>query len=124
MGLQFSLDSSPYCLNVELDLSLRKANMKNILYTPLYTMDIDSSEETIQNINLRYITNNTKVFKCNEYKIVKKCKSYIILNDNYKVIKYENKHTCPGKEYDASAIVTPSFKKEKEKMNEEEEIES
>ena len=46
----------------------------------------------IYKFNLWYTTNNTKVFKCNEYKTVKKCKSYIILNDNNKVIKYENKH--------------------------------
>ncbi|KAL6628318.1 hypothetical protein U3516DRAFT_740423 [Neocallimastix sp. 'constans'] len=37
--------------------------------------------------------------------ILKKCKSYIILNDNNKVIKYENKHTHPGKEYDASVSI-------------------
>ncbi|KAG4103298.1 hypothetical protein H8356DRAFT_1644212 [Neocallimastix lanati (nom. inval.)] len=63
--------------------------------------------------NLRYITNSTKVFKCTEYKTVKKCKSYIILNDNNKVIKYENKHTHPGKEYDASvSIVKHKMKNE------------
>ncbi|OUM70671.1 hypothetical protein PIROE2DRAFT_1212 [Piromyces sp. E2] len=44
--------------------------------------------------NLWYITNNNiKVFKCTEYKTANKCKSYITLNDNDKVIKYENKHT-------------------------------
>ncbi|KAG4084312.1 hypothetical protein H8356DRAFT_1436301 [Neocallimastix lanati (nom. inval.)] len=63
--------------------------------------------------NLWYITNSTKVFKCTEYKTVKKCKSYIILNDNNKVIKYENKHTHPGKEYDTSlSIVKHKMKNE------------
>ncbi|KAG4096695.1 hypothetical protein H8356DRAFT_1679940, partial [Neocallimastix lanati (nom. inval.)] len=63
--------------------------------------------------NLWYITNSTKVFKCTEYKTVKKYKSYIILNDNNKVIKYENKHTHPGKEYDASvSIVKHEMKNE------------
>ncbi|KAL6621536.1 hypothetical protein U3516DRAFT_504919, partial [Neocallimastix sp. 'constans'] len=63
--------------------------------------------------NLWYIRNNTKVFKCTEYKTVKKCKSYLILNDNNKVIKYENKHTHPGKEYDASvSIVKHKMKNE------------
>ncbi|KAG4092898.1 hypothetical protein H8356DRAFT_1701045, partial [Neocallimastix lanati (nom. inval.)] len=63
--------------------------------------------------NLRYITNNTKVFKCTEYKTFKTCKSYIVLNDNNKVIKYENKHTHPGKEYDASvSIVKHKMKNE------------
>ncbi|KAG4081429.1 hypothetical protein H8356DRAFT_1323296, partial [Neocallimastix lanati (nom. inval.)] len=46
----------------------------------------------------------TSFIQCNEYKTVKKCKSYIILNDNNKVIKYENKHTHPGKEYDTSVL--------------------
>ena len=55
--------------------------------------------------NLWYITNNTKIFQCTKCKTVKKCKSYIILNDNNKVIKYENKHTHPGKEYDASVSI-------------------
>ncbi|KAG4085414.1 hypothetical protein H8356DRAFT_1340608 [Neocallimastix lanati (nom. inval.)] len=41
--------------------------------------------------NLWYITNNTKLKNLN---------LKIILNDNNKVIKYENKHTHPGKEYD------------------------
>ncbi|KAL6628641.1 hypothetical protein LY90DRAFT_513902 [Neocallimastix californiae] len=63
--------------------------------------------------NLLYITNNIKIFKCTKYKIVKKCKSYIILNDNNKVIKYENKHTHPGKEYDTSvSIVKHKMKNE------------
>ncbi|KAL6592091.1 hypothetical protein U3516DRAFT_471786, partial [Neocallimastix sp. 'constans'] len=63
--------------------------------------------------NLRYITNSTKLFKCTEYKTVKKCKSYIILNDNNKVRKYENKHTHPGKEYDVSvSIVKHKMKNE------------
>ncbi|KAG4094505.1 hypothetical protein H8356DRAFT_1693819, partial [Neocallimastix lanati (nom. inval.)] len=45
--------------------------------------------------------NNTKVFKCTEYKTVKK------------LIKYENKHTHPGKEYDASvSIVKHKMKNE------------
>ncbi|KAG4084283.1 hypothetical protein H8356DRAFT_1377962 [Neocallimastix lanati (nom. inval.)] len=61
--------------------------------------------------NLWYITNSTKVFKCTEYKTVKKCKSYIILNDNNKVIKYENKHTHPGKEYDVSVSIIRYLKK-------------
>jgi len=36
--------------------------------------------------NLWYITSKTKVFKCTEYKTIKKCKSYIICifnNNNY-----------------------------------------
>jgi len=63
--------------------------------------------------NLWYITNNTKVFKCTEYKTVNKCKSYIILNDNNKIIKYESKHTHPEKEFDISvSIVKQKMKNE------------
>ncbi|OUM65129.1 hypothetical protein PIROE2DRAFT_7935 [Piromyces sp. E2] len=49
--------------------------------------------------NLWYITNNTKIFKCIEYKTVKK------------LIKYENKHTHPGKEYDASVSIVKHKRK-------------
>jgi len=55
--------------------------------------------------NLWYITNNTKVFKCTNIKQLK--------NDNNKVIKYENEHTHPGKEYDGSvSIVKHKMKNE------------
>ncbi|KAG4107175.1 hypothetical protein H8356DRAFT_1359757 [Neocallimastix lanati (nom. inval.)] len=57
------------------------------------------------------------IIKCTKYKTVKKCKSYIILNDN-KVIKYENKHTHPGKEYDESvSIVRYKMKNEIRKIS-------
>ena len=63
--------------------------------------------------NLCYITINTKIFKCTKYKTIKKCKSYIIITDNNIVIKYENKHTHPGKEYDTSrSIVKYNMKNE------------
>ncbi|KAL6624266.1 hypothetical protein U3516DRAFT_795070 [Neocallimastix sp. 'constans'] len=68
--------------------------------------------------NLLYITNNIKIFKCTKYKIVKKCKSYIILNDNNKVIKYENKHTHPGKEYDTSVYIKKQLPPDISKFNE------
>ncbi|KAL6627992.1 hypothetical protein U3516DRAFT_740891 [Neocallimastix sp. 'constans'] len=48
-----------------------------------------------------------------QLEIIKKCKSYIILNDNNKVIKYENKHTHPGKEYDASVSIVKHKRKMK-----------
>ncbi|KAG4096612.1 hypothetical protein H8356DRAFT_1275746 [Neocallimastix lanati (nom. inval.)] len=68
--------------------------------------------------NLWYITNNTKRIPLYHRIVhplfaIKKCKSYIILNDNNKVIKYENKHTHPGKEYDAFvSIVKHKMKNE------------
>ncbi|KAG4106310.1 hypothetical protein H8356DRAFT_1323758 [Neocallimastix lanati (nom. inval.)] len=58
--------------------------------------------EISKNINLIYgKLKYTKVFKCTEYKTFKK------------LIKYENKHTHPGKKYDASvSIVKHKMKNE------------
>ncbi|KAG4090835.1 hypothetical protein H8356DRAFT_1335733 [Neocallimastix lanati (nom. inval.)] len=99
--------------NIEAKLIDAKCDRNNII-------NFETNKEKNQIIvnrkykfNLWYITNNTKIFKCTKYKTVKKCKSYIILNDNNKVIKYENKHTHPGKEYDASvSIVEHKMKNE------------
>ncbi|KAL6617283.1 hypothetical protein U3516DRAFT_749191 [Neocallimastix sp. 'constans'] len=74
---------------------------------------LEINETNKEKKQIIYITNNTKVIKCTEYKTVKKCKSYIILYDNNKVIKYKNKHTHPGKEYDAPvSIVKHKMKNE------------
>ncbi|KAG4099044.1 hypothetical protein H8356DRAFT_1669926 [Neocallimastix lanati (nom. inval.)] len=74
---------------------------------------LEINETNKEKNQIIYITNNTKIFQCTKCKTVKKCKSYIILNDNNKVIKYENKHTHPGKEYDASVSIVKHKMKNK-----------
>ena len=40
---------------------------------------------------------NTKIYRCTEYKTYNKCKSFIILNDNKEVLKHESSHNHPEK---------------------------
>ena len=65
--------------------------------------------------NFSYIRkNNSKVYKCTEYKKINKYKSFIILNDKKEILKYDSSHNKkeilkydsshnhPEKEYDVS----------------------
>ncbi|KAG4086382.1 hypothetical protein H8356DRAFT_1373174 [Neocallimastix lanati (nom. inval.)] len=38
---------------------------------------------------------NTKIYRCTEYKTLNKCKSFIILNDNKEVLNYDSSHNHP-----------------------------
>ncbi len=43
--------------------------------------------------NISSIRNdNSKIYKCIEYKTLNKCKSFIILNDKKEIIEYESSH--------------------------------
>ncbi|ORY40298.1 hypothetical protein LY90DRAFT_510426 [Neocallimastix californiae] len=55
--------------------------------------------------NLIIDVNNSKVYKCTEYKKVNKCKSFIILNDKKEILKYDSSHNHPEKEYDVSLSI-------------------
>jgi len=51
--------------------------------------------------NFSYIRkDNSKVYKCTEYKKINKCKSFIILNDKKEILKYDSSRNHPEKEYD------------------------
>jgi len=49
--------------------------------------------------------NNSKVFRCTEYKTVNKCKSLVILNGNNEVIRYDSTHNHLEKEVDVSLSI-------------------
>jgi len=56
--------------------------------------------------NFSYIRkDNSKVYKCTEYKKINKCKSFIILNDKKEILKYDSSHNHPEKEYDVSLSI-------------------
>ncbi|KAG4090794.1 hypothetical protein H8356DRAFT_1430888 [Neocallimastix lanati (nom. inval.)] len=48
---------------------------------------------------------NSKVYKCTEYKKINKCKSFIILNDKKEILKYNSSHIHPENEYDVSLSI-------------------
>ncbi len=48
---------------------------------------------------------NTKVYRCTEYRTLNKCKSFIILNDNKEILKYESSHNHLEKEFSTSVSI-------------------
>ena len=59
---------------------------------------------------------NSKTYKCTEYKKINKCKYFIILNDKKEILKYDSSHNHPEKEYDISlSIMKHKIKDEIEK---------
>ncbi|KAG4100397.1 hypothetical protein H8356DRAFT_1422877 [Neocallimastix lanati (nom. inval.)] len=48
---------------------------------------------------------NSKMYKCTEYKKINKCKSFIILNDKKEILKYNSSHNHPKNEYDVSLSI-------------------
>ncbi|ORY25144.1 hypothetical protein LY90DRAFT_514304 [Neocallimastix californiae] len=77
----------------------------------IYISESNKGEEQII-INKQYKFNfshsrkdNSKVYKCTEYKKNNKCKSFIILNNEKEILKYESLHNHPGNEYSVSLSV-------------------
>ncbi|KAG4081954.1 hypothetical protein H8356DRAFT_1438137 [Neocallimastix lanati (nom. inval.)] len=77
----------------------------------IYISESNKGEEQII-INKQYKFNfshsrkdNSRVYKCTEYKKNNKCKSFIILNNGKEILKYESLHNHPGNEYSVSLSV-------------------
>ncbi|ORY77428.1 hypothetical protein LY90DRAFT_501310 [Neocallimastix californiae] len=77
----------------------------------IYISESNKGEEQII-INKQYKFNfshsrkdNSRVYKCTEYKKNNKCKSFIILNNEKEILKYESLHNHPGNEYTVSLSV-------------------
>ncbi|KAG4094152.1 hypothetical protein H8356DRAFT_1311265 [Neocallimastix lanati (nom. inval.)] len=77
----------------------------------IYISESNKGEEQII-INKQYKFNfshsrkdNSRVYKCTEYKKNNKCKSFIILNNEKEILKYESLYNHPGNEYSVSLSV-------------------
>jgi len=56
---------------------------------------------------------NSKIYRCTEYKTLNKCRSFIILNDKKEVLEYERSHNHLEKEFNVSiSIMKHKMKKE------------
>ncbi|ORY08557.1 hypothetical protein LY90DRAFT_519002 [Neocallimastix californiae] len=78
----------------------------------IYISESNKGEEQII-INKQYKFNfshsrkdNSRVYKCTEYKKNNKCKSFIILNNEKEILKYESLHNHPGNEYKYISVKT------------------
>eukprot|EP00833_Pecoramyces_ruminatium_P018339 jgi/Orpsp1_1/1192371/evm.model.d7180000092691.1 len=77
----------------------------------IYISESNKGEEQII-INRQYKFNfshkrkdNSKVFKCTEYKKKNKCKSFIILSNEKKILEYASSHNHPENEYSVSLSI-------------------
>jgi len=77
----------------------------------VYISESNKGEEQII-INNQYKFNishirkdNSKVYKCTEYKKKNKCNSFIILSNDKKVLKYDSSHNHPENEYSVSLSI-------------------
>jgi len=50
--------------------------------------------------------NKSKVYRCTEYKTLNKCKSYIILNDEKEIVKYDGVHNHFEQEFYVALSLT------------------
>jgi len=81
--------------NINLEISETNRGRKQIIINRNYKFNFSKNKK-----------DNTKVYRCTEYKKINKCKSFIILNDKNEIVKYENLHNHLEKEYDASLSLT------------------
>ena len=49
--------------------------------------------------------NNSKIYRCTEYKTLNKCKSFITLNHKKEILKYESLHNHLEKEFYSSISI-------------------
>jgi len=77
----------------------------------IYISESNKGEEQII-INKQYKFNfshirkdNSRVYKCTEYKKKNKCKSFIILNNEKEILKYDSSHNHPENEYSVSLSI-------------------
>jgi len=61
--------------------------------------------------------NNSKVYRCTEYKTKNKCKSFIILNNKNEILNYEDFHNHLEKECDWSISITKHRIKEERRKS-------
>eukprot|EP00833_Pecoramyces_ruminatium_P015376 jgi/Orpsp1_1/1189408/evm.model.d7180000071837.1 len=60
---------------------------------------------------------NSKIYKCTEYRTINKCKSFVILNDKKEILTYESLHNHSEKEFDVSVSIMKHKIKDKIRKN-------
>ena len=86
-------------IKIEIEISETNREKKQIIVDKKYKF------------NFSYLKrDNSKVYRCTEYKTPKKCNSFIVLNDNDKVLKYGNNHNHLEREYDVVKFININIK--------------
>jgi len=81
-------------IKIEIELSETNRGKKQIIIGKKYIF------------NFLYLKrDNSKVYRCTEYKTSRKCNSFIVLNDNDKVLKYKSNHNHLEREYNVALSI-------------------
>jgi len=80
--------------NLKIEISETNRGKKQIIINRKYKFNFAAEKK-----------DNTKVYRCTEYRTLNKCKSFIILNDKMEILKYESLHNHLEKEYEASKSI-------------------
>jgi len=80
--------------NLNIEVSETNRGKEQIIINKKYKFNYSSTKK-----------DGTKVFRCTEYKTLNRCKSFIILNDEREIIKYDNSHNHLENEIDASISI-------------------
>ncbi|ORX71710.1 hypothetical protein BCR32DRAFT_285809 [Anaeromyces robustus] len=77
--------------NIEIEISETNRGNEQIIINRKYKFNLSSKRK-----------DNSKIYKCTEYKTMNRCKSFIILNDKYEIVKYDSSHNHLEKKYEAT----------------------
>ena len=77
--------------NIEIEISETNRGNEQIIINRKYKFNLSSKRK-----------DNSKIYKCTEYKTMNRCKSFIILNDKYEILKYDSSHNHLEKKYEAT----------------------
>ena len=80
--------------NINIDISETNRGKEQVVVNKKYKFNLSSKRK-----------DNSKVYKCVEYKTSTKCPSLIILNDKNEVLKYNSKHEHLEKEHEATISI-------------------
>ncbi|OUM58866.1 hypothetical protein PIROE2DRAFT_15766 [Piromyces sp. E2] len=81
--------------NLKIEINKTNRGKKQIIVYRKYKFNFSNTKK-----------NNSKIFRCTEYKTLNKYKSFIILNDKKEILKYESSHNHPEKEFEVSISLT------------------
>ena len=87
--------------NIEIEISETNRGKEQIIINKKYKYNFSKLRK-----------DNSKKYRCTEYKTLNKCKSFIVLNDNKEILEYESLHNHFGKEFDVSISLTKHKMKE------------
>jgi len=77
--------------NIKYEISETNRNKKQIIIDRKYKFNFSYQK-----------VDNSKLYRCTHYKTDKNCKSYVILNNKNKIIKYYNNHNHRQEDYNAN----------------------